>query len=384
MRRAKWIQPPGIYTLTYDYTDAAGNAAAQVTRTITVEDTTIPVITLNGDTNITHEAGDVYTDAGAVWNDIVDGEGNVTGVGEVNVLVPGSYTITFEHTDAAGNEAVQVTRTVNVVDTTIPVITIHGDANITHEAGDVYTDAGAVWNDIVDGEGNVTGVGEVNVLVPGSYTITFNHTDTAGNEAVQVTRTVNAVDTTIPVITLNGDANITHEGGSAYTDAQASWRDIVDGEGTVSATGEVDVMVPGIYVIYYNFTDSSGNAAEQVTRSIEVVDTTAPVIELLGEENMSIYVWTDFIDPWVEAYDAVDGNLTAQVEKIGRVLNDFPGEYDLAYVLTDSSGNRAQAVTRKVIVENRSPSGHHSGHQSNRREPARWYLCWAINHHRSG
>jgi hypothetical protein len=275
----------------------------------------------------------------------------------VNVLVPGSYTITFDHTDTNGNEADQVTRTVNVVDTTIPVITIHGDSNITHEAGDVYTDAGAVWNDIVDGEGNVSGVGEVNVLVPGSYTITFDHTDTNGNEADQVTRTVNVVDTTIPLITLNGDANITHEGGSAYTDAGAVWNDIVDGEGNVSGVGEVDVMVPGIYVIYYNFTDSSGNAAVQFTRSIEVVDTTIPIIELLGEENMSIYVWTDFIDPWVEAYDAVDGNLSAQVEVIDEIINDLPGEYSLTYVLTDSSGNRAQAVTRKVIVENRAPVG---------------------------
>ena len=315
----------------------------------------------------------------------MDGTGTIVPEGDVNVMVPDSYTINFNHTDTAGNEALEVNPYSQCSGYDhAPVITLNGDAVVTHEAGSVYTDAEAVWNDI-DGEGVVLAVGEVNVLVPGSYTITFNHTDAAGNEAVQVTRTVNAVDTTIPVITLNGDANITHEGGSAYTDAQASWRDIVDGEGTVSATGEVDVMVPGIYVIYYNFTDSSGNAAEQVTRSIEVVDTTAPVIELLGEENMSIYVWTDFIDPWVEAYDAVDGNLTAQVEKIGRVLNDFPGEYDLAYVLTDSSGNRAQAVTRKVIVENRSPtSGHHSGYQSNRREPARWYLCWAINHHRSG
>ena len=44
------------------------------------------------------------------------------------------------------------------------------------------------------------------------------------------------------------------------------------------------------------------------------------------------------------------------VEVIG-IINDFPGEYDLAYTLTDSSGNRAQAVTRTVIVENLAPVG---------------------------
>lgn len=34
----------GVYTLTYDYTDGAGNAATQVTRTINVVDTTLPII----------------------------------------------------------------------------------------------------------------------------------------------------------------------------------------------------------------------------------------------------------------------------------------------------------------------------------------------------
>ena len=38
-----------------------------MTRTVIVEDTTAPVITLIGDTNVTHEAGSDYTDLGAIW-----------------------------------------------------------------------------------------------------------------------------------------------------------------------------------------------------------------------------------------------------------------------------------------------------------------------------
>ena len=40
-----------------------------------------------------------------------------------------------------------------MVDTTLPKITLNGDANITLEAGEGYTDLGAYWTDIVDGEG---------------------------------------------------------------------------------------------------------------------------------------------------------------------------------------------------------------------------------------
>ena len=57
----------------------------------------------------------------------------------------------------------------------------------------------------------ITGVGEVNNTVIGEYTITYNVTDSNGNEATEVTRTVNVVDTTAPVITLIGHDVITLE-----------------------------------------------------------------------------------------------------------------------------------------------------------------------------
>ena len=90
---------PGTYTLTFDYTDSNGNAATTVTRTVIVEDTSAPIITLIGDTNVTHEAGSDYTDLGATWSDAVDGNGTLTGVGEVDDQVPGTYTLTFDYTD---------------------------------------------------------------------------------------------------------------------------------------------------------------------------------------------------------------------------------------------------------------------------------------------
>ena len=43
-----------------------------------------------------------------------------------------------------------------------------------------------------------------------------------GNAATEVTRTVNVNDTTAPVITLVGDAEITVEVGTTYTDLTAS------------------------------------------------------------------------------------------------------------------------------------------------------------------
>ncbi len=63
----------GTYVLTYDYTDANGNVASIVTRTVNVVDTTDPIITLNGSGTITLEVGDTYTENGAERSDNYDG-----------------------------------------------------------------------------------------------------------------------------------------------------------------------------------------------------------------------------------------------------------------------------------------------------------------------
>ncbi|MCX6731473.1 MAG: DUF5011 domain-containing protein, partial [Candidatus Parcubacteria bacterium] len=82
-------------------------------------------------------------------------------------------------------------------DTTAPVITLLGITPMTIEGGSIYTDAGATALDNVDG--NVTlliaVVGlPVNTSILGSHTITYDVSDSVGNPATQVTRTVNVVD----------------------------------------------------------------------------------------------------------------------------------------------------------------------------------------------
>ena len=166
-----------------NYTDSSGNPAVPVTRTIRVEDTTPPVITLIGDENVTHLASTTYIDQGAKWNDIVDGNGTADANGSVDSNTPGIYQITYSAIDTAGNEADPVVRTINVVDSNAPIITLLGDTNVTHEAGPEYVDAGARWNDSVDGNGTADANGTVNHMVPGIYQITYSTSDAAGNVA---------------------------------------------------------------------------------------------------------------------------------------------------------------------------------------------------------
>ena len=64
------------------------------------------------------------------------------------------------------------------------------------------------------------------------------------------------VDTTVK-ITLNGDANLAHQAGLPYEDAKATWTDWVDGNGTIMATGTVNINDIGVYYLRYDYTDSS-------------------------------------------------------------------------------------------------------------------------------
>jgi len=75
-------------------------------------------------------------------------------------------------------------------DTTKPVINLIGASSVNVDYGASYADLGATVDDNKDATRSLNGVGSVNTLVPGSYTITFNATDAAGNVADTVTRTV--------------------------------------------------------------------------------------------------------------------------------------------------------------------------------------------------
>lgn len=81
-----------------------------------VIDTTAPVITLTGASTINLTVGDTYTEQGATATDNVDGNltSSIATTGSVNTDVAGTYTVNYNVSDAAGNAAAQVSRSVIV------------------------------------------------------------------------------------------------------------------------------------------------------------------------------------------------------------------------------------------------------------------------------
>ena len=85
------------------------------------------------------------------------------------------------------------------------------------------------------------------------------------------------IDTTLPVITLNGANPQTIDLGDGYTELGATTDD--GSSVTIDASNFQDAV--GSYTIRYNATDASGNVAAEVTRTVIVQDTTNPIICLL-------------------------------------------------------------------------------------------------------
>merc|ERR1712100_456305 len=106
----------GVNEVRYSCTDLAGNAAQQMTRTITVVDTRCPFVTINGPPLTYVEAGFDYVDQGATATDSLDGmtiarhgiessENEHTSDSELNSVhaEAGLYVLSYAAHDAAEN-----------------------------------------------------------------------------------------------------------------------------------------------------------------------------------------------------------------------------------------------------------------------------------------
>lgn len=105
----------------------------------------------------------------------------------------------------------------------------------------------------------------------GNYSVVV--TDGYGKTAASSVATVTVVDTTGPVITLNGANPQSVCKGSPYNEANATALDSCDGSVAVTASGTVDTGTVGTYTITYVANDSHGNT-NTATRVVNVNDCT--------------------------------------------------------------------------------------------------------------
>ena len=227
-------------------------------------------------------------------------------------------------------------------------ITLNGDAQVTIEFGDEFTDAGAEavgYGTVLHKEPvslEIVTDGKVDAGHLGTYAITY----IASYQGVKqsVTRTVTIVDTVVPEIILVSDPEHFTLPGQEYQEEGFSATDNYDGD----ITDRVECKVEGDQVIY-SVEDSSGNKTE-VTRSIVYRDPEGPTLVLKGEPTITINAGAAWTEPGYTSLDNVDGDLTAKVVVSGKVQNHIAGTYELTYTVSDSFGN-VTTTKRTIIVQ---------------------------------
>lgn len=245
---------------------------------------------------------------------------------------------------------------VNNLDKEPPVIKLNGDESVSVTRGTKYTDLGATAYDKVDGDitSSIKAYSTVNTSVSGSYSVAYSVSDKAGNTAT-ATRTVKVVSNNVPIITLVGSSSVNVACGQSYDELGATAYDTEDGDitGNIVTTGDVNTSVPGTYQVRYNVEDSQGASAVTVTRTITVKNNaanTAPVLKIVGSTSISMVCGYTYTEEGATAYDAEDGDLTAEVVIDGTVDSNTPGLYNITYNVTDSQGLAAKTLTRSVLV----------------------------------
>jgi sugar lactone lactonase YvrE len=263
-----------------------------------------------------------------------------TGATLTTSLPAGTHTITLTVTSGSSSDTDDVI--IDIVDTQAPTITLIGSNPMTVECHTTFVDSGATASDTCAGDltSSISVSGTVDSNVVGTYTLNYMVSD--GSHSATVTRTVKVVDTTAPVITLNGANPMTVECHTSFTDPGATANDSCSGSFAATPSGTVDVNVPGTYTIVYNATDPSGNAAAPIARTVKVVDTTAPVINLNGaapvlwspNHNYVAFSVSDFVASVTDSCNTSLGLSSVVISKVtsdelenadadGNTLNDI-------------------------------------------------------------
>jgi len=353
------------YVVTYNCSDTAGLDATQVTRDVVVSANNLPpVITVNGadplELTVTPGNADSYTQVIAN-SDVSCADDRDTPILTNNALVQvdtstlSTSIVTYSciDLDSPALTADTVNRTVNVIDNVAPVVTANGTNTTNVVVGNAYVEQGAACSDnfdispalFISPAENTVDTSAIGITT----TITYTCTDASGNTDVATIDVVTI--STGPLITLNGVDPVTLFLGQAYVEEDAVCSDDVDVDSIALISGDtVNTSVPGVYTVRYNCSDSDGNNATEVTRTVNVVaDAEAPVITLNDEAVINLKLGFTYFEQGAVCSDNLDADKSADISG-DTITTDAVATFNVLYNCADVAGNNAVEVVRTVNV----------------------------------
>lgn len=243
-------------------------------------------IRLNGDAQVRMEYGESYVEPGAqlilqgthmLKKGIALDSSRVSRSGVLDENTIGRYNLTYS--GSVFGMSAQCQRTVTIVDTVPPVITLTKDESKRWQIG--YTVI-----DNYDGDISHWVKAEENL-----GRMSFSVTDSSGNPAY-IEKSIPFYDREPPQIALTGGAEYVIPAGFRYVEPGYTAVDNADGILTdqVQVSGEVNWFVPGIYPVTYTVMDSVENEGVSI-RSVQVVAKERPQVQM--PEEKTVYLTFD-------------------------------------------------------------------------------------------
>ncbi|MBR9758588.1 MAG: DUF5011 domain-containing protein, partial [Algicola sp.] len=381
---------PGTYTVTYNVQDAAGNNAAQVTRTVIVEDTTAPNAVCQNITIQLDASGNASIVAADINNGSSDSCGSVTlsasqTTFDCSDIGPNNITLTV--TDEEGNTNT-CTAIVTVEDSVVPTITCpsnitsattsddnSGNCTTTVNLGTpTASDNCSTSSDITfNARVNGTLINPNTYLFPiGTTTVVWTAIDESGNVSASCNQLVTVTDDENPIITCAADmsANTADDGSGdcsvnitvptpTYSDncnATLTWT--MTGTETGSGTGAVGnhTFSIGTTTITYTVTDGA-NLTNSCSQIITVIDDENPSISFPGNQNVTFdnncqFTLQDYTG-LASTLDNCDSNVSlTQSPAAGSILS---GTTTVTITATDDSNNVNTSTFNVIPTDNVNP-----------------------------
>ncbi|MCJ8314995.1 MAG: BspA family leucine-rich repeat surface protein [Saccharospirillaceae bacterium] len=338
----------GVYVVSYSAIDVAGNESSS-NRTINVIETIPTIIYLTGANVLDLEAGQDYVELGATAINYLGEEVDVVISGDVSIHILGNNIITYSVTDIMGTA--MTTRTINVVDSTAPIISLIGDSVIMLDVGDEYIEQGVLINDNVDNDLEVVivithGGDEVITSDLGMYRITYQVTDHSNNQSEIIGRTVDISDYTAPVFDHPEITEVTLYLSNVFVPPTATDNNLVYPP-RVEAVDMPDLTVPGTYIVTFVAIDNS-NLRTEMEMTIHVKEDLPPVITLNAQSEIDLYLGEVLQDLSATALDDKDGVIS--VIQSGNVDSQTIGEYTLTYLATNSNNQTTEIIQRINVL----------------------------------
>jgi hypothetical protein len=284
--------PLGVRSVSCTAPDQETGDPLTATFTVTVQDTTPPVVTTPGalSQETADPAGTAVSFATSA-SDAVDGTLSPDCTRQSGSPFPiGTTTVTCSATDAHNNTgSASFTVTVTLVDTTAPVVTVPANiAETTTVPGPLAVSfPAASATDNLDGALTPVCTHASGSPFPiGTTTVTCSATDAHNNTgSASFTVTVTLVDTTAPVVTVPANiSETTTVPGPLVVSFSASATDNLDGALTPLCTHASGSPFPiGTTMVTCSATDAHNNTgSSSFPVTVTLVDTTAPVVMVPG------------------------------------------------------------------------------------------------------